>query len=180
MFVKINNNQVIKYPYSANDLYAEYPNTSFPLSLDTADLSDFGVYKVTPTQKPNVDYTQVVEEQSPELIDGVWTQVWFVRSATAEEQTAAMAVITRQYTDAIQEYLDVTAQTRNYATILSACSYAAGNHPKYSAEGQACLEWREAVWDKCYEILNDVQTGVRPPPTLQQVIAELPPMVWPN
>ncbi len=180
MFVKIQNDQIEKYPYTATDLFNDFPDTSFPSDLASADLTVFGVHKVTLTTKPIVDYTQIVEEQNPELNNGTWTQVWSVRAATAEEQSAAMTVITRQYTDAIQEYLDQTAQTRNYATILSACSYAAGNHPKYSAEGQACLVWREAVWDKCYEILNDVQTGVRPPPTLQQVISELPTIVWPN
>lgn len=180
LFVKISNGSIEKYPYTVENIRYDFPQTSFPSSLENCDLSEFDIYKVSLTEKPNVDYTNVVEEQNPELVDGTWTQVWSVRSATAEEQSAAMTVITRQYTDAIQEYLDQTAQTKNYATILSACSYAAGNHPKYSVEGQACLVWREAVWDKCYEILNDVQTGVRPPPTLQQVIAELPQMVWPT
>lgn len=180
MFIKISNNQIEKYPYTATDLYRDFPDTSFPSDLTNADLSDLGVYKISTVQKPSVDYTQVVEEQSPELINDMWTQVWLVRPASAEEQSTAMAKITRQFTDAIQNYLDVTAQTRNYSNIISACSYAAGTHPKYSLEGKACLSWREAVWDKSYEILNDVQAGNRPIPTIEQVISELPPMEWPN
>lgn len=180
MFIKIDNGQVNKYPYSENDLRADNPQTSFPSDLSAADLSDFGVFKVDPVAKPTADYTQVVEEATPVEVNGVWTQVWNVRPATPAEQNSAMLAITREFTDAIQLHLDTEAQTRGYDGILSACSYAAGNHPKYSAEGQACLEWREAVWDKGYEIMADVQAGTRPLPTEQEVLAELPVMVWPT
>lgn len=179
MFIKISNNQIEKYPYTATDLYHDFPNTSFPSDLNNADLSDIGVYKVAFVNRPTVNYTQMVEESDPVLQNGVWTQVWSVRQATSSEQAANMAVIVQQFTEAIQHHLDITAQTKNYASIISACSYAAGTHPKYSAEGKACLMWREAVWDKGYQILNDVQNGIRPMPTIEQVINELPLINWP-
>lgn len=180
MLVKLLNGAIEKYPYSYSDLRADFPQTSFPSDLSVADLSDFGVFPVTEVTAPVVDYTQVVEEGTPVEVNGVWTQVWNVRPATPAEQNSAMLAITREFTDAIQRHLDTEARTRGYDNILSACSYAAGNHPKYSAEGQACLDWREAVWDKGYEILADVQAGNRPMPTEQQVLAELPVMVWPT
>lgn len=179
IFVKIKDNVVNKYPYTSADLFAEFPNTSFPSDLELADLSSFGVFKVIKVDKPVVNYTDVVEEGIPVFDDGNWIQVWNTRLATPAEQSAAMTKIVKEFTDAVQLYLDSVAQTRNYSNIISACSYAAGTHPKYSAEGKACLKWRENVWDACYQILNDVQTGNRPMPTIEQVISELPVITWP-
>ena len=78
----------------------------------------------------------------------------------------------------IQEHLDNTVKTRNYDGILSLCSYALSTDPVFSAEGRAGLEWRDAVWRQCYVILNDVNTGVRPIPTVDEIIAELPMINW--
>lgn len=82
-------------------------------------------------------------------------------------------------TSAVQAYLDTTARTRNYDGILSLCSYAASAHPKFGAEGLAGVAWRDAVWAACYSIMADVQAGTRAVPTAAQLLAEMPPMVWP-
>jgi len=179
MFIKING-ESFEYPYTEDKLKKDFPQTSFPADLSNADLSDFGVYPVTEITKPVENYTKIVEEVQPENINGVWTQKWVVRNATTEELLLATQQMVEQYTQAIQKHLDNTARTRNYENIISACSYASGSHPKYSVEGRDCLQWREAVWDKGYEILNDVQAGRRLLPTIQEVINELPPMVWTN
>lgn len=93
-------------------------------------------------------------------------------SPTREEVISGMTV-------EVQKHLDAKARERNYDGILSLCTYATSLNPKFAAEGQAGVEWRDAVWAKCYEILADVQAGTRPTPTAEQLIAELPAMVWP-
>lgn len=85
----------------------------------------------------------------------------------------------QEYTDAVQKHLDDEAKTRNYDSILSACSYATSTNPRFSAEGQACVAWRDAVWAECYTILELVQTGRRAPPTIPELLAALPAMTWP-
>ena len=84
-----------------------------------------------------------------------------------------------QYVAAVQALLDAKARERNYDGILSACTYATSTFPKFAAEGQACVAWRDAVWSQCYAILGAVQTGQRAQPTIEQVIAEMPALVWP-
>lgn len=79
----------------------------------------------------------------------------------------------------VQAHMDVKARERNYDGILSLCTYATSVVPKFAAEGQAGVEWRDAVWATCYAIMADVQDGKRPAPTAEQLIAELPPFVWP-
>lgn len=83
------------------------------------------------------------------------------------------------FTGAIQQRLDDFAKTRGYDGILSACTYATSTVPKFKAEGQYCVDARDATWAKCYEILASVESGVRPMPTLAEIIAELPALAWP-
>lgn len=177
MFIKVLDGVPV-YPYSESELRADFPNTSFPANLAEADLSDFGVYHVTQVPQPAVDYKQVAQEGQPLNIDGEWRQVWIVRDATDAEESAAFLAMSEQYEQAVQHHLDATAQSRGYDSMLSACSYASGTHPKFGVEGRDCLAWRSAVWEKAFLILSDVRAGVRPVPTIEQVLSELPPMVW--
>lgn len=85
-----------------------------------------------------------------------------------------------QYTGAVQQHLDVFARTRNYDGILSAATYATSQVPKFKAEGQYAVEARDATWAKCYEILAAVEAGSRSMPTLDELLAELPVLAWPN
>jgi hypothetical protein len=86
-----------------------------------------------------------------------------------------------QYTTAVQTWLDDTAEERNYDHILSACSYVTSTNPLFQAEGQACVAWRDAVWASCYQIMGNVQAGNRAAPaTTEDLIAELPTIVWPQ
>ena len=88
--------------------------------------------------------------------------------------------IIAQYTAGVQKYLDDFARTRNYDGILSAATYATSAVPKFKAEGQYAVEARDATWAKCYEILAAVEGGTRPMPTMEELIAELPVLTWPN
>ena len=88
--------------------------------------------------------------------------------------------IVAQYTAAVQKHLDDFARTRNYDSILSAATYATSTNPKFAVEGQYAVEARDATWAKCYEVLAAVEAGSSPMPTLDELLAELPVLTWPN
>lgn len=113
-------------------------------------------------QVPLFDGTQWVEGQDP---------------AVMLAQTNANII--SSLTAAVQKHLDDTAKMRGYDGILSACTYATDTHPPFKAEGQACVDWRGAVWGACYTIMAAVQAGNHAMPTEASLIAELPVMVWP-
>lgn len=80
-----------------------------------------------------------------------------------------------------QNRLDTFARTRNYDGILSACTYATSSNPKFAAEGQYCVEARDATWAELYEIYDEVKAGDRPVPQgYDDIKADLPVLEWPN
>lgn len=83
--LKINDNQ-ITYPYSIRQLKRDNPQVSFPREMPDERLADWGVYRVAKVEQPVYDpETQALEEGQPVQVEGIWTQVWNVRSLTTEE-----------------------------------------------------------------------------------------------
>lgn len=134
-----------------------------------------------PSAESNVDYSLRDDGEGP-FIDA-----WNIQAPipSNDELTAASVFaeklqIIAQYTAGVQLHLDTFARTRSYDGILSAATYATSQVPKFKAEGQYAVEARDATWAKCYEILAAVESGSRPMPTLEELIAELPALVWPQ
>lgn len=97
----------------------------------------------------------------------------FAPSKTPEE-------IKDEITAAVQSRLDAFAQGRGYDNIVSACSYATSQHPKYGPEGRYCVSAREQTWDALFAIEAQVIAGTRPMPAgYEDIEADLPALVWP-
>lgn len=102
------------------------------------------------------------------------------RLVTAEgKQAAAYASIIASHTAAIQMHLDATAQQRQYDGIQTAVSYRDDPNPQFAAEAEALFVWRSAVWTYANAELENVQSGARIHPGIDELIGELPELVWP-
>lgn len=107
-------------------------------------------------------------------------QSWSVISASPEEIAERQQQVKQEITAAVQERLDTFARTKGYDGILSACSYASSNHPKYAPEGRYCIQAREETWDILFAIESDVLQGTRPMPlSYEEIASELPVLSWP-
>lgn len=82
---KIIDGQVAKYPYTLHMLRTDNPAVSFPGEMDDALLAEFNVYRISLTERPASTLTQDPVEQTPQLVNGVWTQVWAMVDVSAEE-----------------------------------------------------------------------------------------------
>lgn len=85
MYIKLKNGEVEKYPYSFEQLKADNPQTSFPTAMPDENLATWDVYPVKATQKPSVDHTQNVNEDTPKFINNEWVQVWETTPASVDE-----------------------------------------------------------------------------------------------
>ena len=100
-----------------------------------------------------------------------------IRAANVPQPTQAQII--SAFTAAIQKRLDDFARQRNYDSILSACTYATSTVVKFKAEGQACVNLRDATWSAAYDILAQVQSGTRPmPASITDIEADLPALGW--
>ena len=89
MYAKIENNEVIKYPYVFNDLKEDNPLISFPgNALENESIrSEYGIEKVAHTDHANkggFKYT----ETTPVLDGAVWKQSWAENSKDVSELRA--------------------------------------------------------------------------------------------
>lgn len=91
-----------------------------------------------------------------------------------------LAVVTPLVEAAVQARLDAFARSRGYDSIAILCSYASSAHPRFGAEGRYGVAARDAHWQKYVEVMSEVQAGLRPTPTVDEVIAEMPTLSWPT
>ena len=98
MYAKILNNEVVKYPYQWTDFEADNNNTNYGYPqpdlltiFPQTDIANQGytVVLVASATKPIInEATQSVEEDTPTLINEVWTQNWVVTTLTTDQQAA--------------------------------------------------------------------------------------------
>lgn len=84
--------------------------------------------------------------------------------------------LVEQIRAAVQAHVDTIARERLYDNGNSLASYVASTNPKWAAEAQAFVAWRDAVWAQVYSL------WAAPPdpwPTPEAVIADLPAIIWP-
>ena len=87
--------------------------------------------------------------------------------------------IQAQLEQGIEAWMNTVVAERHYDSIDTCIArYTDSPNPKYAQEAKAVKDWNTLVWDKCWEILAEVKANTRPIPTLEEVIAELPRLVW--
>jgi len=104
MYIKLNNG--VPENYTIGQLRKDNPQTSFPSQIPDSVLESHGVFKVEETEKPVVSFDKNVIEATPQLVNGVWKQVWFVSDATAEEKLERVIQLRKKEYPPMADYLD--------------------------------------------------------------------------
>jgi hypothetical protein len=92
MHALILNDAIETYPYSIGRLRKDNPQVSFPRKPSDDLLASYNMFPVARTERPECDpFTQDVAEQTPEKVDGIWTQVWAVVAVSEEEAARRLA-----------------------------------------------------------------------------------------
>lgn len=83
------------------------------------------------------------------------------------------------YKRAIQAHVDATARSMDYSDGVSVASYRYSTRVDWAAQAVTFVGWRDAVWTQVYALLAAVQAGQTQPPTIADLIADLPVITWP-
>jgi len=105
-------------------------------------------------------------------------QVWVKSKEYVEEQ--AQTSVKDRLSFSTQIFMDEKARSLGYDNILNLCTYATSTNKRFAKEGRAGLKWRDSVWTLVHKIMEDVLAGKREAPTRQEIISELPDIVWPE
>lgn len=98
----------------------------------------------------------------------------------ADPEPPTEADLIASIASAVQAHMDQKAKLLGYDDIKTAVTYADEPAvPKFQAEGQALRAWRSTVWAKCYELLDEVNSGDRAAMSAEHVLALLPVLEMP-
>ena len=180
LLVKLNNQQVVKYPYSREEMVRDNPHVSFPIILNGADLAMFNaaqVQKVTPP--PHNILTHRATEINPILEDNRWVQKWELVELNAESKASEMQTLMNAYDWAMQQHFDKKAQEKGYDNRIT-CALRAGFSGPFQAEGIAFAQWMDNCYEVAYTTLDRIKNYEIDPVSNSALIEGLPPLTWPQ
>ena len=144
----------------------------------------FRVVPLLATEPPSFDpITQTCIRDGCKQVAGQWQYNWRIDDLSSEQneanQSSYIANLLATYVNALTNHLDSIAQSRNYDNRIT-CSVRAAYPGPYQAEGIAFGSWMDTVNQLGYQMVADYQAGLIPLPTVEEMIASLPAMVWPG
>jgi hypothetical protein len=102
-------------------------------------------------------------------------QVWVEPPASQPDPAIVLAGFTR----AINAHVEAQARAWQYNSAAHLASYFASTVPKWSAEAQAFIGWRDQVWLASVAILDAVQGGASIPASHEAFLSTLPALTRP-
>lgn len=120
---------------------------------------------------------EISDAQWGEFIDNVGHRKWMDGEVVAYEPSSEPTIT--DYENAIQNLVDSTAREKQFRDGVTLASYTASTKPKWAAEAQAFVAWRDNVWSYAYGELAKVQAGQRPQPTVEKFLDEIARIAWP-
>lgn len=103
MLVKITNGVPSEYSYT--QLRRDNPQVSFPKAPSAETLAEYNVFQLVEVAPPSVTATQRAEQDTPQFLNGSWTQVWKIVDITAELAAKKDALALSQYDQALGKAL---------------------------------------------------------------------------
>lgn len=116
----------------------------------------------------------------PGLIDGTGANIGDLWDGVTFTAPTPPPPTIEDIVNAMTQMFDTEAQSRRYDNRIT-CALRAGYTGPFQAEGQAFATWMDECNALGYQMLAEVQAGIRPmPASVTSALALLPPMVWPT
>lgn len=132
----------------------------------------------------NINFRQPDED----ILIGYWavpnepqpTEKELIDYGIANERVIQINATSIDCAQAVQAVIDKAAQSRSYSDGISCATYSTSSNVQWKAEAQAFIDWRDQVWNYLYALLATLMGNKEPIPSVQEIINDLPVMVWPN
>jgi len=110
MYVKIENNEVVQYPYTVQQFRADNKNISFPLDITNEMLASHGIYPVIKDTAPTYDAAtqRLVESNTPVLREGKWVLTKSIQQLTPGQIESYRITIAKKVRSTRTELLQKT------------------------------------------------------------------------
>ena len=79
----------------------------------------------------------------------------------------------------VSNLLNSTAQSKQYDSSISICTYADSTNTQWKAEADAFIAWRDALFAYVINLQTQVLSNAIPIPTMDEFVAGLPVITWP-
>jgi hypothetical protein len=84
------------------------------------------------------------------------------------------------YQIAIEKYVDAVASEKRYGGAVAIATYINSTVDVWRNEAKTFVAWRDNVYVYAFEELQKVMNGERQQPSVEDFLAELPSITWPN
>jgi len=156
-----------------NPVPSEFKDIEFWDEVDVTPAFDASTHVLDGTET----LTAVKASKTVEVLKGI-------RAKTAEELAAFAQQRASEVEREIQIYIDQTARLKGYGDANTSpsisCRAYAGYPNVFQDEAIAYGQWVSNCWATSFVIMAEVEAGTRPIPTAEEVIANLPEMIWPT
>lgn len=93
--------------------------------------------------------------------------------------TAAPPPSAKDYERALDAHIDAVAKADRWDNRIT-CIARAGYPNVWQAKAIAFGTWMDTCYVLAYQVMAEVKAGARPLPTIEEFIAMMPPMEWPE
>ena len=83
-------------------------------------------------------------------------------------------------TRALEKEINDKAAEKSYSSGVSCASYKDSTNPQWAAEANIFIVWRDSVYSYAYDYLSKAQSGKIKNPSIENFIAGVPVISWPN
>jgi len=121
------------------------------------------------------EYICLDATEYPGGIGYTWDGVNFTGPIVTETKAQAKVRLLLE----VKRFTDEEAQTQGFDDLLEACLFSFATNTALKNKGLAAREWKEDIKLYLKQVIQDVQDNIRPIPTTEELLAELPTITWP-
>jgi hypothetical protein len=100
-------------------------------------------------------------------------------SAFREASVVAWRLLFREKFHPSGIHLNAVAAQRQYVNRLTVVSYAGSTNPQWAGEAEAFIAWRDAALIHMFQQLAAVEADEIAPPSIEEFIGGITPIIWP-